>query len=56
MLKGLLQGPADTTIYMITGYAFVFITMLMYLVSLFVRWRKRMRELRLLQEMKKHGD
>jgi len=55
-LEFLLQGPADTTGYMIAGYVFIFSAMLLYLVSLFVRWRNLIRDLRALQEIQKKGD
>jgi preprotein translocase subunit Sec63 len=33
------EGPAETTIYMLAGYGVIFGVMLLYLVSLVVRWR-----------------
>ncbi len=35
----LQEGPAETTAYMIAGYAVVFVVMAVYLVSLWLRWR-----------------
>ncbi len=49
----LQQGPAETTAYMIAGYAVIFGVMLIYLVSLFVRWQKRSRDLVELEQMDK---
>lgn len=43
--------PMETTNYMIAGYAVIFGVMLVYLVSLFVRWRNLKQDAALLQEM-----
>ena len=34
-----VQAPADTFSYMIAGYIVIFGVMLVYLISLYVRWR-----------------
>ena len=41
----------ETTNYMIAGYAVIFGVMLVYLVSLFVRWRNLKQDAALLQEL-----
>ena len=43
--------PLETTNYMIAGYAVIFGVMLVYLVSLFVRWRNLKRDVQMLQEL-----
>ena len=45
------QGPAETTDYMIAGYAVIFGVMLVYLVSLVVRTRNAQQDLQTLQEL-----
>jgi hypothetical protein len=47
----LQQGPAETTRYMIAGYAVIFGVMFIYLVSLFIRNRNLKRDLEILEEM-----
>ena len=47
----LQQGPAETTIYMIAGYAVIFGMMLIYLVSLIVRKRNLNQDLEVLEDM-----
>ena len=52
LLSFFLQpGPAETTRYMIAGYAVIFGVMFIYLVSLFIRNRNLKRDLELLEEM-----
>jgi hypothetical protein len=43
--------PIETTNYMIAGYAVIFGVMLVYLVSLFVRWRNLKQDMQILQEL-----
>lgn len=43
--------PIETTNYMFAGYAVIFGVMLVYLVSLFVRWRKLKQDVQILQEL-----
>ena len=43
--------PLETTNYMLAGYAVIFGVMLVYLVSLFVRWRNLKRNVQMLQEL-----
>jgi len=47
------QGPAQTTNYMILGYAVIFSVMLVYLVSLAIRSRNLQRDLKSLQDLDK---
>ena len=49
----LQQGPAETTAYMIAGYAVIFGTMLIFLVSMFARQRNLKRDLEMLKELDK---
>ena len=53
MLLSLLlqEGPADTTAYMIAGYAVIFGVMLLYVISLWVRNRNLEKDLEVLQEI-----
>jgi hypothetical protein len=46
----LQEGPAETTNYMIAGYAVIFGTMAIYLISLVIRQRNLKQDLALLQE------
>lgn len=39
--------------YMIAGYTVIFVVLALYLGSLFVRWRKLKRDLRLIHEIQK---
>ncbi len=50
------QGPAQTTMYMIAGYAVIFGVMLIYLVSLALRRRNLTQDLEILEEMQKEGQ
>ena len=43
--------PMETTNYMIAGYTVFFGVMLIYLVSLFMRWRNLKQDAALLQEL-----
>ena len=45
------QAPAETTRYMVAGYAVIFTLMLFYVLSLIIRCRNLERELKALQEM-----
>ena len=49
-MEFLQTGPAETTSYMIAGYAVIFGVMLIYLVSLVVRQNNLKRDLELLEE------
>jgi hypothetical protein len=47
----LQESPANTTNYMIAGYAVIFGVMLIYLISIYVRRRNLKQELELLEEL-----
>ncbi len=52
MLYSILQqAPAETTRYMVAGYAVIFTVMLLYILSMVIRTRKLERDLELLNEM-----
>ena len=53
MLFSLLlqEGPANTTNYMIAGYAVIFGVMLLYLISLSIRQRNLQKDLEVLEEI-----
>ena len=46
--------PPDTSSYMIGGYTIFAIVMVVYLISLFLRWRNLKQELSLLEEMEEN--
>lgn len=48
----LQEGPAQTTNYMIMGYAVIFGLMLIYVASLYVRQRNLKQDLELMEELK----
>jgi hypothetical protein len=50
MLFFLQDTPADTSVYMIAGYAVIFGVMLIYLASLAIRSRNLKQDLDVLQE------
>ena len=47
----LQEGPANTTSYMIAGYAVIFGVMLIYLISLLIRQRNLQKDLEVLEEI-----
>jgi hypothetical protein len=47
----LQEAPANTTNYMIAGYAVIFGVMLIYLISLLVRQRNLQKDLEVLADM-----
>lgn len=47
----LQDAPANTTSYMIAGYAVIFGVMALYLVSVMVRFRNLKQELEILQDL-----
>lgn len=54
LLSVLLQeGPAQTTDYMLLGYAVIFGVMLLYVLSLYLRQRNLERDLELMQDLQK---
>ena len=52
----LQDGPANTTSYMIAGYAVIFGIMLIYLISLLVRQRNLQKDLEVLEEIQAEGQ
>lgn len=48
-----LDTPPDTSQYMIAGYAIAFGVMLIYVASLFIRYRNLDRDLSMFEEMDK---
>jgi CcmD family protein len=51
MLAWLVEGPKETTIYMIAGYAVIFTVLVLYLISLVVRRANLKRDLETLENM-----
>ena len=51
----LLEGPADTTSYMIAGFAVIFGVMLLYVLSLYIRKRSLEQDLEVLEELQVQG-
>jgi hypothetical protein len=47
----LQEAPAETTGYMIAGYAVIFGVMLLYVASLYIRKSNLLRDLEVLEEM-----
>ena len=47
----LQDGPANTTSYMIAGYAVIFGIMLIYLISLLIRQRNLQKDMEVLEEI-----
>ena len=47
----LLQMPAETFNYMVMGYAFILGVLSLYIVSIFVRFRRLRQEVDLLEEV-----
>jgi len=47
------QVPAETTTYLIAGYIVIFGAMILYLMSLIIRWRKLQIDLRILEKIEK---
>ncbi len=53
LLLSIQQAPAETTNYMLAGYAVIFSVMLIYVVSLALRQRNLKREMQTLQELER---
>ncbi len=51
LISMIQQAPAETTNYMIAGYAVIFSIMLIYTVSIFLRRRNVQRDLQTLSEL-----
>jgi hypothetical protein len=47
----LLQAPAETFNYMVMGYAFILGVLSLYIVSIFVRFKRLKQEVELLEEV-----
>ncbi len=47
-----MEAPPDTSGYMIAGYVVIFVAILAYIASLFIRQRKLSAEFKMLQEVK----
>lgn len=47
----LQQGPAETTDYMVFGYVVIFGSMLLYLISLYLRQRSLKQDLTLIEDL-----
>jgi hypothetical protein len=56
MLYLLQDAPANTTTYMIAGYAVIFGVMLIYLASLAIRRRNLKQDLDVLKELEKEAE
>jgi hypothetical protein len=50
------EGPADTINYMIAGYSVIFGVMLVYLVSLVVRWRNLRQDEEMIEQLSKKNQ
>jgi hypothetical protein len=48
-----LETPPDTSRYMVAGYAISFAVMLLYVASLFIRYRNLNRDMSMFEEMDK---
>ena len=55
-MEFLQSAPAETTTYLIAGYAVIFGVMFLYLVSLIVRQRNLKQDMALLEELKDQGE
>lgn len=51
-----LEGPVQTFQYMVLGYAVILGCLAGLVISLVVRYRRLMRELRMLQDLEKQGQ
>jgi hypothetical protein len=47
----LQEAPANTTGYMLSGYAVIFGVILLYIISLYVRRKNYQKDIELLQEL-----
>jgi hypothetical protein len=48
-----MDAPANTMSYMLAGYGVIFGIMIVYLVSLIIRWRNLRQDEELLEELEK---
>ncbi len=51
LISMIQQAPAETTNYMVAGYAVIFSVMLIYIASIFIRRRNLSRDLKTLDEL-----
>ena len=51
-----MDAPADTLAYMLAGYGVIFGVMLVYLVSLVVRWRNLRQDEEMLKQLEKQDS
>jgi hypothetical protein len=56
MLEMVLAAPAETTQYMIAGYTVIFGVMLIYVISLNVRYRNLKRDYDVLKQMEEESE
>jgi len=49
----MMETPANTMVYMLAGYGVIFGLMLIYLVSLVVRWRNLRQDEAMLEQIEK---
>lgn len=49
----MMDGPANTIVYFIAGYGIIFSVLIVYLVSLVVRWRNLRQDEETLRELGK---
>jgi hypothetical protein len=50
-----LEAPPNTNSYMIAGFAVIFGVILIYLASLFIRYRLLQHDLKILEDLDKKG-
>ncbi len=50
------QPPPDTSAYMVAGYAVFFTVLVVYLLSLFLRWQNLRRDLSVLEDLEREED
>jgi hypothetical protein len=48
-----MNGPADTLGYMVAAYAIIFVVLLIYLASLFIRWKNLRQDEETFSELEK---
>ena len=53
LLSLLQEGPAETTSYMVAGYAVIFSVLAIYLLSIYIRNRNLDQDLQVLEELER---
>jgi hypothetical protein len=48
-----MNGPADTLNYMVAAYVIIFVVLLVYLASLFIRWKNLRQDEETFRELEK---